>query len=346
MEAETKSLIKVWLLIMASLCYCRFIASTFRPGKSRLFSLLPVFSLFALLPLRLSGAFSTSVTAFFITWLANFKLLLFSFGLGPLSSHPPKPLPLFLATAALPIRAAAAAANPSRSRKLLLNLPAEFLAFSILITALHDYREILHPKIVMLLYCCLVFLVVDILVAISNAVVRAVAGWELEPPSDEPYLATSLQDFWGRRWNLTVTNTLRHTVYIPVRSAAERVLGRQSAALPAILATFVVSGLMHELLFYYPTRTRPTWETTGFFVLHGVCVVAELGVKRAASGRWRLPEAVAVPLTLGFVLVTSFWLFFPPLMRSGADAMVIGEFGIFVDFLKRSLSSIAITITR
>ncbi|XP_052178653.1 probable long-chain-alcohol O-fatty-acyltransferase 5 [Diospyros lotus] len=347
-NGEMKRIMEVWLTVMASLCYCRFVSSRFSPARLRLFSLLPVFTLFSLLPLRLSAAFPTAVTAFLITWLANFKLLLFAFHLGPLSSLPPLPLPLFLFAAILPIRASP---NPSKPRKttlpLKLNLAAESVAFSVLMAALLDYREILHPKIVLLLYCCLVFLTVDILVAVSNAAVRAAAGWELEPPSNEPYLATSLQDFWGRRWNLMVTKTLRDTVYSPVRAAAEHVVGFRWAALPAVLAAFAVSGLMHELLFYYVTRASPTWEMTGFFALHGVCVVAEFGLKRAAAASgWRLPAVVSVVLTLGFVVATSFWLFFPPLTRGGADAMVIGEFGMFVDFLKRKLTSSFLKFSR
>lgn len=54
-----------------------------------------------------------------------------------------------------------------------------------------------HEIVLALLYCLVVFLLVDILFAVSNVVVWL--GLEVEPPSDEPYLATSLQDFWGRR---------------------------------------------------------------------------------------------------------------------------------------------------
>ncbi|KAK4360075.1 hypothetical protein RND71_022304 [Anisodus tanguticus] len=46
---------------------------------------------------------------------------------------------------------------------------------------------------------------------------------ELEPPFDEPYKTSSLQDFWRRRWNLMVTNILRPTVYDPVRIFVELV---------------------------------------------------------------------------------------------------------------------------
>ncbi|KAK9269199.1 hypothetical protein L1049_000968 [Liquidambar formosana] len=188
------------------------------------------------------------------------------------------------------------------------------------------------------MYCCLVYLFVDIVLAVSNAVVRAVIGIELESPSDEPYFSTSLQDFWGRRWNLTTTNTLRHTVYKPVRSFLGVALGIDWAPLPAVLAAFIVSGLMHELLFFYITRVSPTWEITWFFVLHGVCVVVELGVKKVFAGRWRLHWAVSAPLTVGFVVITSAWLFFPPLVRNGAVAGAIEECQALVEFVKGKLS--------
>ncbi|KAL6975238.1 hypothetical protein U1Q18_024033 [Sarracenia purpurea var. burkii] len=347
MEDEIKNLINVWILIALSLCYSYFLSSKIPKGKFRLLSLLPIFSLFAVLPLGLTYAFPTALTAFFITWLANFKLLLFSFDLGPLSP-PTMSLPLFIATACLPIRTKQphhhnhsqpppSQEKPPKTKKSSLNLAAETAVLSFLMGAVHHHRDVLHPKIVLTLYCLLVFLMVEVILSLANAAAGALMAVELEPPSDEPYLATSLQDFWGKRWNLLVSNTLRHTVYKPVRSVSAAHIGRRWAALTAVMASFVVSGLMHELLFYYVTRVSPTWEMTGFFVLHGVCVVAEMGVKRAVSGRWRLPWVVSWPLTVGFVVATSFWLFFPPLTRSGADVKVIGEFKCFGDFATRNL---------
>lgn len=183
----------------------------------------------------------------------------------------------------------------------------------------------------------MVLLAVDCLGATSNLAVRAIAGLELESPSDKPYLSTSLQDFWGKRWNLTVTNTLKQTVYRPVRSALAVVLGKELAPLAAVFATFLISGLMHELFFYYLTRSKPSWEMTWFFVLHGLCVGLELGIKKALKGKWELPWFVSGPLTIGFVVLTSFWLFFPPLIKSGADAIVLEDFKSFAELVQNEL---------
>ncbi|PSR85275.1 Long-chain-alcohol O-fatty-acyltransferase [Actinidia chinensis var. chinensis] len=351
MEGEIKNLIKVWLSITASLCYCYFISSRIPKGKYRLLSLLPIFSFFTFLPLQLTFAFPAAVVATFITWIATFKLLLFAFDRGPLSPNPPKSLALFITIACLPIRSKQIQNNPSpkspkstKPKKLPLNLGTEIVIFALLIGVLSEYREIMHDKIVLVVYCVLVFLLVEVLFSFSNGVVQALVGLELEPPSDEPYLSTSLQDFWGKRWNLTVTNTLRHTVFEPVRAATVAVVGHTWAPLLGVLASFVVSGLMHELLFFYVTRVSPSWEMTGFFVVHGVCVVAEMGVKRAVSGKLRLPWAVSWPLTVGFVVATSFWLFFPPLRRNGADVRVIEEFKMFVNFMKSNLILLASSI--
>ncbi|GFY84361.1 DNA topoisomerase 1 beta [Actinidia rufa] len=214
MEGEIKNLIKVWLSITASLCYCYFISSRIPKGKYRLLSLLPIFSLFTHLPLQLTFAFPTAVVATFITWIATFKLLLFAFDRGPLSPNPPKSLALFITIACLPIRSKQIQNNPSpespkstKPKKLHLNLGSEIVIFAFLIGVLNEYREIMHDKIVLVVYCVLVFLLVEVLFSFSNGVVQALVGLELEPPSDEPYLSTSLQDFWGKRWNLTACAT-------------------------------------------------------------------------------------------------------------------------------------------
>lgn len=328
-EGETNSLI-FFAAIVAALSYSYFISSKLPKGIYRLISLLPILCLLIIVPLLLSSAFATAVAALFITWLANFKLLLFAFNQGPL--YPPKSLIRFITIASLPVKIRSDSFTPRKKSP--FNLWIESLIFPVLISVVYKHKENLNHHIVLGIYCALVFLLVDILVFVSNAVIWTVVGVELEPPSDEPYLATSLQDFWGRRWNLMVTNILRFTVYKPVKSLFS---GRDWAPLPAFTATFVVSGLMHELLFYYVTRVTPTWEMTSFFVLHGICVVVELLLKRALAGKFELPAIVSRLLTVGFVVVTSFWLFFPPLIDGGADVKVLQEFRLFVDYLKTIL---------
>lgn len=326
---------------MAALCYCRLISATLRKGKWRLICFAPVFYLFTILPLYISSAFITAVTAFFITWLATFKLLLLAFDRGPLAAEPPISLPVFIAAAALPFRLKpkSDAAAPNKSKKLPLYLATEIPISAALISILYGKKENLHPFLVLTAYCCLVFLMIEILVELSSMLVRALLGMELEQPSDEPYLAASLGEFWGRRWNLTVNSILREAVFRPVRAAAAAVVGRDMAAVIGVVAAFVVSGLMHELLFWYVSRAAPSWEMTMFFVVHGVCVVAEFGVKGRKKRR-PLPWFVTGPATVGFVIATSFWLFFPPLMRNGSDVRVVQELQFAGEFVMGKIKEV------
>lgn len=183
------------------------------------------------------------------------------------------------------------------------------------------------------------YLGIELVLAVSAAPVKAVFGFEIEPQFNEPYLSTSLQDFWGRRWNLMVTRILRPTVYDPVRRVSTSLVGATCASPVAMFATFLVSGLMHELIYYYLARAPPTWEVTLFFVLHGVCTAVEVAAKKVLIRRgWRVHRVVSGLLTVGFLAVTGNWLFFPQLVRNGVDRKAISEYAIIVDFAKSKLA--------
>ncbi|KAG6592068.1 Acyl-CoA--sterol O-acyltransferase 1, partial [Cucurbita argyrosperma subsp. sororia] len=340
MEGELKSFIKVLISIMASLLYSYFIASKIPKGKFRFFSLLPIFSLFAVLPLSLSTVFLTGTVTFFITWLTTYKLLLFSFNLGPLVSDPPLKFPLFASIACLPIKIKPKKTDPDHKNlkkipnpKLPLNLPAKIVIFAGFIAA-GDHIDRLRPNAKICVYSVLLYFFVDILLGVPSVFFQLMfGGVELEPGSNEPYLMTSLQDFWGRRWNLLVSNSLRYSVYKPVQEAVEGLIGPTWAAGVAVMAVFVVSGVMHEQMVYYLTREFPTWETTWFLVVQGVCVVVESGLKAAVGRRWRPPSVVAGLLTLAVLMVTAAWLFFPPFLKAGTFESLLRELKMVGKFL-------------
>ncbi|CAK9309579.1 unnamed protein product [Citrullus colocynthis] len=326
---DLSALLKISLSLLASLLYSYFISSKLRKGLPRLLSLLPILSLFTLLPLRVSSVLLSGIVASFITWLASFKLLLFSFDSGPLVSHPPFSFPLFASLTCFPIRIKQNQPNPVPqnpqkpidSPKVPLNLPAKVFLFAVLVAA----EESLPPYLKLCYNCVSLYFLIDVIVCFFNTIMRWVFGIELEPPSNEPYLSTSLQDFWGRRWNLLVSNILRLTVFLPVRTAVIGVAGRRRSAAVAVFAVFLVSGLMHELLFYYVNRAVPSWEVTGFFVLQGVCVLVEFQLKTAVGKKFRVHWAVSLPITMGFMVITASWLFFPPVLRNGTVAGITSE---------------------
>ncbi|KAI3866045.1 hypothetical protein MKX03_024744 [Papaver bracteatum] len=332
LEDEIKNLIKVWITVMICLTYCYFVSRNIPKGFLRLISILPIIPIFIILPLYLSWVQFAGTTGFFITWLANFKLILFSFNHGPLSS-PSISFQHFISIACFPINFKQTPSTQT-DKPSSQNPQSYYLMYAlkglilVLIVHAYNYKQYLHPNFVILLYCMHIYLQLELMLIVIAGSVQFFLGLELEPQFNQPFLSTSLQDFWGKRWNLMVTGILRPTVYQPVQSIFMRIVGKRCAKLIALLATFVVSGLMHELIVYYLGRVWPTWEISYFFVLHGVALAVEIELKRCFRGKCDLPQLVSGPLTAGFVLVTGSWLFFPQFLRCGADVRAIREYAI------------------
>lgn len=329
---EMKKLMKVWAIAIASLTYCYFVAIKIPKGIPRFLSLLPIFYTFTILPLTFSSIHLRGISAFCLTWLGNFKLLLFAFNQGPLIPHQHSYL-RFLSTASLPIKSKDAPSPPNPHLLCfwpLFNTAIKALLLSLVIH-LYRYKNQFHHNLLLALYCLHIYLALEVVLAVARALV---AGMEVEPQFNEPYLSSSLQDFWGKRWNLMVTSILRPAVYDPIRRISTRRLGRMWSQMVGVGATFLVSGIMHELIFYYVTAVRPTWEVTWFFVLHGLCTATEVAAKRALTAKFRLPRVVSGFLTLGFVGLTGFWLFFPQIVRSGVDVKAIEEYTVLVELVE------------
>lgn len=342
--SELKNLINVWILAVTSLCYCFYIPSRIPKGLLRLLSLLPVFYLFIILPLNLSSFHFCAVTASFLVWLANFKLLPFAFNQPPLFP----PINLFISFQLLLFPSKPNQTKPTSRiavKKPVLNLAqllstinnanssyyqttyqiqisyealkSILLGLKGLLLAYEYYREYLHDYVVLALHGLQFYLELEVILALCATPAR-VFGFEVEPHFNEPFLGTSLQDFWGRRWNLVVSSILRPTVYNLVRRISTRVLGERRAYLPSVISTFVVSGPMHEVIYYYLTRVPSTWEVTWFFVLQGICLSIEIEVKKGVANRWRLHRVVSGPLAVVFVGASGAWLFAPQLAQGSA----------------------------
>lgn len=322
---DLRSLALVSAVVTAAMCYVRFAARRLRPGLPRLAAFLPVLAVLPFLPLAFRAVHPRAISGFFLAWLAESKLLLLAAGQGPL--HPSLPLPAFIAVASGPVRLRADK-KPDQTSPSGLGLvsAAVMAALLAVIVSLYRYEERMSRYLLLTLYSFHMYLALELVLACAAAAARALLGLDLEPQFDRPYLSESLRDFWGRRWNLSVPAVLRPCVYRPVRAA----LGSAPAG---VLATFLVSGLVHELMFSYITLRPPTGEATAFFALHGACAVAE-GWWARHDRWWRPPRLAATPLALAFVAVTAFWLFFPPITRPGADKVVIAECEAAVAFLR------------
>ncbi|KAI3940860.1 hypothetical protein MKW92_030393 [Papaver armeniacum] len=254
--------IKVWFIVYSSLNYCYFIPRNIPKGFPRLLFILPTIYIFIILPLNLSSLHLIIAVGFCISWLANFTLILLSFDVGPLSSD--LPFLYFLAIASFPI--SITQSKPSSCH----------------IQGLYYYALIL---------------------VMCSSLVRLLFDLDVEHPFGKNFLlATSIHDFWGRRWNIMVSSILKSVgLYI------------------AILATFIVSGLMHELLLFYMSRKQPSWNVL---------------LKRFLNGMWQLNRLISVLLLNVFTIGSTIWMLFPAFERLRVEIVAIEEIANFTKFLK------------
>jgi alginate O-acetyltransferase complex protein AlgI len=110
-------------------------------------------------------------------------------------------------------------------------------------------------------------------------------GIGVRPAWDAPLRSQSLSEFWAKRWNRGFAEM---TAMLVQRPLAPR-LGRR----PALLASFLVSGLLHEVAISLPVRAGYGLPTA-YFLLHGA-LVAWLPPRH---GRWLALSAVVLPLPL------------------------------------------------
>ena len=127
-------------------------------------------------------------------------------------------------------------------------------------------------------------------------------GYETYEVVQNPmFKSTSVSEFWGRRWNLSVHKGLKNGVYKPT-------LKYSSSKLLGALVTFVVSGIIHEyvnfVLFYRNDITgqfTSSWNQIMFFGWNGVLLALEHCISHWAIFKWmtrNLPQFVITALVL------------------------------------------------
>ena len=106
-------------------------------------------------------------------------------------------------------------------------------------------------------------------------------GVDAEPIMRFPLGSHSLGEFWGKRWNMGFRQLTFDLVFNPLR----RPFGLPTAT----FASFVVSGLIHELVISYPARAGYGLPTL-YFGLQGAGVLIErshLGKTLSLRDGWR-----------------------------------------------------------
>jgi hypothetical protein len=125
-------------------------------------------------------------------------------------------------------------------------------------------------------------------------------GVRAEPIMRAPLRATSLGEFWGKRWNLGFRQLAHELIFRP----AYRKLGAGIAG----FLVFVVSGLIHDLVISFPAHGGYGLPTL-YFVIQG----AGVAIERSALGKLLgLTEGVrGWCFMIAFLAGPVFWLFHP-----------------------------------
>jgi alginate O-acetyltransferase complex protein AlgI len=118
------------------------------------------------------------------------------------------------------------------------------------------------------------------------------AGFDLRPLFRAPLLATSLADFWKRRWNVAFSEMCQEGV-----ARALSPLGPRMVA----VSIFVFSGLLHEAAISLPVNAG-YGGPMAYFAIHGCAAQIEPKLFRPGSVASRLWTALLVlaPLPLLF----------------------------------------------
>jgi len=130
-------------------------------------------------------------------------------------------------------------------------------------------------------------------------------GRNVSPIMNAPVMATSLSEFWSRRWNIAFRDFSQVCVFRPV--------AKKWNATAAMWVGFAFSGLVHELAISVPAGAG-FGLPMGYFLLQGVGVSVErhaarrgLPVRGGMCG-WLYAALFTVP--------AAFWLFHPPFVRN------------------------------
>ena len=122
-------------------------------------------------------------------------------------------------------------------------------------------------------------------------------GHDVRPIMNAPWAASSLTDFWGRRWNLPFHDAALHFIARPsIRWLRLNGLKHAQRTVPVMLV-FTASGLVHEMV-----MTLPIGSGIGgplyYFLLQGMGVIAEGLWPRLPLPRLRMWLILLLPLPL------------------------------------------------
>eukprot|EP00891_Asterochloris_glomerata_P009675 jgi/Astpho2/9675/fgenesh1_pg.00146_%23_81_t len=192
-------------------------------------------------------------------------------------------------TLQLPQRLASSRRPLCRGHPALFRSITKFVGLVFLTHCLVTYEEM--PQLVKeLMYAVALYCLLGCLMDFPATVAISTTGLAISPHFDQPYASESMASFWGRRWNVATSNTLRSLIYDPIYEGR---LVRSSRAANAyspirravgLCACFIVSGMVHELIYWYLMGfVTGKWQI--FFTMQGPAVVLETAVRKWLKAR-------------------------------------------------------------
>lgn len=168
-------------------------------------------------------------------------------------------------------------------------------------TVLGDYTSygFVEISIAVILYTIQIYCDFDGYTNMARGAAR-VMGFETMRNFRQPYLATSIKDFW-RRWHISLTSWFTEYLYIPLGGNRKGTTRKYIN----IVIVFALSGLWHGA----------AWNFIAWGLLHAVYqIIGDLRVrfcKKGATGDRTQPAYVRIPRMVGtFLLVAFAWILF------------------------------------
>ncbi|KAI8842242.1 hypothetical protein BJ741DRAFT_592575 [Chytriomyces cf. hyalinus JEL632] len=230
------------------------------------------------------------------------------------------------------------------ARKLLLNVATISVAKAFCLK--HDYSWNasllslldLHGVMLHLAYGFLMYSEIDFFYHIVTIPIFITLDVPYVPIFQAPYLATSLQDFWSRRWNHPVCAAFHQIIFEPTLKALEskrqalhsssksrhsRKFNKKPKPIHlaiATLSTFLVSGLFHEYCVLVLMPEQMNGSNLAYFTIHGCLCVLHVALQKSLGfgSRWGLHWAWNIPCWFGTMchLLVTAPLFIAPYVKS------------------------------
>jgi hypothetical protein len=130
-------------------------------------------------------------------------------------------------------------------------------------------------------------------------------GYDVRPIMNAPLCATSLLDFWSRRWNLAFRDMAHRLVLRP--------LLRRVGPGAAMAFVFLVSGVLHDLVISIPARAGYGLPTL-YFLIQACGVPIQ---RSAAARKWGLDGSVRGWVATAAFVIGPVGLLFPAPFLTG-----------------------------